>query len=218
MTEKNSWYRFSVDEALSCLEAPPTGLTAPEAERRLAQFGPNELAARKKQPAWTLFLEQFKNFLLIILIIAALVSGTLAMAGEGDIWDPVLIIIIVLFAAIFGFVQEYRSEQALEALQKMAAPTAVVLRDGEPQETPAREAVSGDVVLLQNEDRIPADGRIVERMNLKTDEAPLTGESLAVEKTLEAFPEDVQVADRTNMASAVHHGGARQRESGGGRD
>lgn len=196
------WHGLSLDEVFSTLDVSPDGLTIPEAQRRLAQVGPNELAARKKKPAWKLFLEQFKSFLLIILVLAAVVSGVLAVMGEGDIWDPILILIIVLFAAVFGFVQEYRSGQALEALREMAAPTALVLRDGDPNEIPAREVVPGDVILLQVGDRIAADGRIIEMMNLKTDEAPLTGESLAAEKTFEAIPDDAQVADRTNMIYA----------------
>ena len=192
------WHRLPAEEVFSTLEASARGLNTSEAARRLSQVGPNELATRQKKPAWTLFLEQFRSFLLIILVVAAVVSGVLAVMGEGDLWDPVLILVIVLFAAVFGFVQEYRSEQALEALQKMAAPTALALRDGEPKEIPARELVPGDVILLQVGDRIPADARIIEQMNLKTDEAPLTGESVAVEKTLEAIPEEAQVADRTN--------------------
>jgi len=197
-----SWHALSVEEVVSALKASAAGLTTGEAERRAARVGPNELVARKKKPAWTLIVEQFRSFLLVILAVAAVVSGILAVMGEGDIWDPALILVIILFAAAFGCVQEYRSEQALEALQRMAAPTALVKRDGAPKEIPAREVVPGDVIVLQVGDRIPADARIIEQMNLKTDEAPLTGESVAVEKTLEAIPEDAQVADRTNMLYA----------------
>jgi Ca2+-transporting ATPase len=194
------WPSLPSEDVFSTLEASAGGLSTSETARRLAQVGPNGLAPRKKKPAWTLFLGQSKNFLLTILIVAAVVSGVLAILGEGDLWDPLLILIIVLFAAVFGFVQEYRSERALEALQRMAAPTAPVGRDGAPKEIPAREVIPSDVVVLQVGDRIPADGRVIEQMNLKTDEAPLTGESVAVEKTLEAIPNENTVYADTTMA------------------
>ncbi len=154
---------------------------------------------KKKTPCWMLFLEQFKNFLIIILLVAAAISGVLAIMGGGDIWDPILIVIIVFFAAGLGFVQEYRSEKAMEALKQMAAPTATVIRDGEEKEIPARELVPGDIILLETGDRIPADARLIEAVNLKIDEAPLTGESISVEKTTEIMPGDIPVADRKNL-------------------
>ena len=196
------WHSLSTQEVFSALGTSAGGLSSREAERRLAQVGPNELVAREKKPACALFLEQFRSFLLIILVLAAVVSGVLAVLGEGDIFDPILILVIVLFAAVFGFVQEYRSERALDALQRMAAPTALVLRDGNSKTIPARELVPGDVILLQVGDRIPADGRVIELMNLKTDEAALTGESVAAEKTLGGMSEDAPVAERTNTVYA----------------
>ncbi|MDH5364904.1 MAG: HAD-IC family P-type ATPase, partial [Dehalococcoidia bacterium] len=142
----------------------------------------------------------FKNFLIIILLVAAVISGVLALMGEGDIWDPILIVIIVFFAAGLGFFQEHRSEKAMEALKKMTAPIATVIRDGEEEQIPARDLVPGDIILLQTGDRIPADSRVTEAINLKIDEAPLTGESVAVNKTTQTISGDAPVADRKNMA------------------
>ena len=200
MSIERIWHNLSVSEVIESLNSGIQGLTREEAGRRLAQFGPNELAEKEKTPPWVLFLEQFKNFLIIILLVAAAVSGVLALTGEGDIWDPILIVIIVLFAAGLGFVQEYRSEKALEALKQMTASTATVIRNGEEEEIPARDLVPGDVILLQTGDRIPADSRLTEAVNLKIDEAPLTGESVAVGKKTEIISGDAPVADRTNMA------------------
>jgi len=200
MSIERIWHNLSVSEVIESLNSGTQGLTREEAERRLAQFGPNELAEKKKTPPWMLFLEQFKNFLIIILLVAAVVSGVLALTGEGDIWDPILIVIIVLFAAGLGFVQESRSEKALEALKQMTASTATVIRDGDEEDIPARDLVPGDMILLQTGDRIPADSRLTEAVNLKIDEAPLTGESVAVGKKTEIISGDAPVADRTNMA------------------
>jgi Ca2+-transporting ATPase len=200
MSVEKNWHNLSVSEVIESLNSGIQGLTRDEADRRLAQFGPNELAEKRKTPPWVLFLEQFKNFLIIILLVAAVVSGVLALTGEGDIWDPILIAIIVLFAAGLGFVQEYRSEKALEALKQMTASTATVIRDGEEEDIPARDLVPGDIILLQTGDRIPADSRLTEAVNLKIDEAPLTGESISVGKTNEIISGDVPVADRKNMA------------------
>jgi len=200
MSIEKTWHTLSVSEVVESLNSGIQGLTGEEAERRLAQFGPNELVEKEKTRPWMIFLAQFKNFLIIILLVAAAVSGVLALTGEGDIWDPILIVIIVLFAAGLGFVQEYRSEKAMEALKQMTAPTATVIRDGEEEEISARDLVPGDIILLQTGDRIPADSRLTEAVNLKIDEAPLTGESTPVGKKTEAIPGDAPVADRKNMA------------------
>jgi Ca2+-transporting ATPase len=194
------WYALSVNEALDSLGSDSKGLTSGESKRRFAEYGANELEEKKGASPWMLFLGQFKNFLIIILLAAAIISGGLAFIGEGDLCDPILIFVIVLFAAVLGFIQEYRSEQAMEALKKMTAPTATVLRDGEQQEIPARELVPGDTVLLETGDRVPADVRLVVAVNLKVDEAALTGESNAVEKSSQALSGDISVGDRINMA------------------
>jgi Ca2+-transporting ATPase len=200
MSIEKTWHNLSVGEVVESLNSGIQGLTREEAEHRLTQFGPNELVEKGKTRPWVLFLEQFKNFLIIILLVAAVISGVLALMGEENIWDPILIVIIVFFAAGLGFVQEYRSEKAIQALKQMTAPTATVIRDGEEEKISARDLVPGDIILLQTGDRIPADSRLTEAVNLKIDEAPLTGESTPVGKHIEAIPGDVTVADRKNMA------------------
>lgn len=202
MPAEKAWHNLSVSEVIGSLDSSVQGLSNEEAARRLVEFGANELAEGKKTPSWILFLEQFKNFLILILLVAALVSGVLAFLGKGDIWDPILIVVIVFFAAGLGFFQEYRSEKALEALKRMVALTATVIRDASEEEIPVRELVPGDIILLETGDRVPADARLIEAANLKVDEAPLTGESLPVEKGTEAIPGDVPVADRKNMVYA----------------
>ena len=181
-------------EAIISLNTSPSGLSQEEAQRRLAQFGPNELVEERKISPWAIFLEQFKSFLIIILLIATLLSAIL-----GEIGDAILIFVIVLFAAGLGFIQEYRAERAMRALKKMAAPSASVLRDGKETEVLARELVPGDIILLKTGNRIPADARLLEAINLKAEEAPLTGESVPVEKMTEPLTGEANVGDRRNM-------------------
>jgi Ca2+-transporting ATPase len=187
-----------VDDAFSQMESHPDGLASPEAARRLQQFGPNELQAAHRVSAWEILLEQFKNVLVIILLIATALSLFL---GHGV--ESIVIAIIVLFAVGLGFIQEYRAERAIEALRQMAAPTATVLRAGEEVKVPAREVVPGDVILLHTGDRIPADARVIEAINLQVEEAALTGESVPVEKHTRSLDnDDLPVGDRKNMVYA----------------
>ncbi|MBM4425458.1 MAG: cation-translocating P-type ATPase [Chloroflexi bacterium] len=174
------------------------GLSSAEAARRLSDYGPNELEAAHRISAWAILLEQFKNVLIIILLIATVFS---AFLGEGV--DAIAIGVIVLFAVGLGFVQEYRAERAIEALRQMAAPTAAILRDGDEIEIPAREVVPGDVTLLRAGDKVPADARLIEAVNLQVEESALTGESVPVEKhTLPLSDGDLAPADRKNMVYA----------------
>jgi Ca2+-transporting ATPase len=191
--DKN-WHNLEIAEVLAALASKREGLSQMEAQRRLAQFGPNELTERKKISPWLIFLEQFKNFLIIILLVAVALSAVM-----GEVADAIVIFAIVLFAAGLSFMQEYRAERAMEALKRMAAPTTSVLRDNEEVEVSARELVPGDMILLRTGDKIPADARLLEAINLKTDEASLTGESIPVEKTVKPLPVEVGVADRNNM-------------------
>lgn len=191
-----NWYNLTVPQVLSRLGSDLTmGLSREEAERRLAECGLNELVEKKRVSAWQLFLEQFKNFLIIILLVAVALSAVL-----GEVADAIVIFVIVLFAAGLGFYQEYRAERAMEALKRMAAPQARVIRDGEEITIAACELVPGDIVLLGTGDKVPADMRLVEAVNLKTDEAPLTGESTPVEKMVDPVEGKVSVGDRLNMA------------------
>ncbi len=174
------------------------GLSGEEAARRLAEHGPNELTAAPGVSPWRLLLEQFKNVLILILLAAVGLSAVL-----GHVTESVVITVIVLFAALLGFVQEYRAERAMEALSRMAAPTATVVRDGDEADVPARDLVPGDVVALHAGDRAPADGRLFEVASLQVEESALTGESLPVEKHAAALAEDdLALGDRTNMIYA----------------
>ena len=170
-------YQQSVEEALNGLSSSSRGLAEEEARKRLEQYGRNELKAAHRVSPWSILLEQFKNVLIVILLAATALS---AFLGHGV--EAVAITVIVLFAIILGFVQEYRAERAIEALSRMAAPTATVLRDGIEADVPARDLVPGDVVVLRTGNRIPADARLIEAVNLQVQEAALTGESVPVEK------------------------------------
>jgi Ca2+-transporting ATPase len=190
-----NWHNLEVSEVLASLDSKRDGLSQEEAQRHLAEFGPNELAEKEKISSWIIFLEQFKNFLIIILLVAVILSAIM-----GEVADAIVIFAIVLFAAGLGFIQEYRAEKAMEALKRMAAPMASVLRNGKEAEIPSRELVPGDIIIIRTGDRIPADCRLIEAVNLKADEASLTGESVPVEKTTQALPGEVNISDRKNMA------------------
>jgi Ca2+-transporting ATPase len=207
MSQERVWHNLSVSEAIESLDSGLQGLTREEAERRLAQFGPNELAEKKKRSPLMLWLSQFKDFLIIILLVAVAVLVGLSIyhyePGGGlpeDAIDAIVIFVIVLFATTLGFIQEYRAERAMEALKRMAAPTCSVIRDGQEIEIPAREIVPGDIVALRTGDKIPADCRLIEAVNLKTEEASLTGESVPIEKIVTPIPGEVSIGDRKNMA------------------
>ena len=193
------WHSLAVEEVAERLEtSAEDGLGREEAARRLEEHGPNELRAARAVPPWKLLLDQFRNVLIMILLVAVGLSIVLGHATEA-----IVIAAIVLLAAVLGFVQEYRAERAIEALGKMAAPTAVVVRDGHELDVPARELVPGDLVVLHAGDRSSADARLVEAVNLQVDESALTGESVAVEKHVDAVPgEGLAVADRTSMVYA----------------
>ena len=189
---------MSADDVLARLASGPGGLTTAEAEARGARHGPNELQAAVGVSAREILAAQFKNVLIVILLVATLLSAVL---GHGT--EAVAIAAIVLLAVLLGFVQEYRAERATDALRRMAAPTASVLRDGEECEVPARQLVPGDVILLRAGDRVPADVRVLESVNLQIDEAALTGESVPVEKSADALEDPgLVLGDRRNMAFA----------------
>ncbi|MDL1909317.1 cation-translocating P-type ATPase [Chloroflexi bacterium CFX6] len=207
-TRRKEWHALEVDKVFRQLSSGREGLSSQEAAERLSRHGPNELLAARHISPWEILLEQFKNVLIIILLIATALS---AFLGEGV--DAIAIAVIVLFAVGLGFVQEYRAERAIEALRKMAAPTASVLRDGEEEEIPAREVVPGDVVILRAGDKIPADARLIEAVNLQAEEAALTGESVPVEKSTQPVGNgSLALGDRRNMVyggTAVTYGRGR---------
>ncbi|MCD6445565.1 cation-translocating P-type ATPase [Candidatus Bathyarchaeota archaeon] len=193
LTEK-PWHSMEVDEVLQALRAEKEGLSTEEVQKRLKEYGPNELKKEKRKSPVRLFLEQFKNILIIILLIATALSMAI-----GEVYDAIVIIAIVIACAVLGFFEEYRAEKALEALKKMTAPTATVLRNGKEVQIQTSEVVPGDILLLYTGDKVPADARLIEAVNMKTDEAPLTGESTPVNKNVKPLPEDTPVSDRRNM-------------------
>jgi P-type Ca2+ transporter type 2C len=196
--DQPNWHSLTVAAAVAELDSSPNGLTQQAASERLATYGPNELQSGHHISAWRILLDQFKNVLLLILIIA---TGLSLAAGHGT--ESIIIAIIVFFAVGLGFYQEYRAERAMEALQQMAAPHAIAIRDEQEAEVLARELVPGDVILLKAGDKVPADCRLVEIHNLQAEEAPLTGESVPVEKQIEPLAESgLAAGDRTNMAFA----------------
>ena len=199
------YYKLSVDETLNELNAAPTGLSSEKAAERLAQYGPNKLKEAEKPGFWKRFLTQLKDPMLLILLAAAGVSAlTGALAGESEWAETIIILVVVLLNAVLGVLQESKAEAAIEALQTMTAATCKVLRDGKMAVLHSDELVPGDVVLLEAGDAVPADGRIIESASLKIEEAALTGESVPVNKMLDALgaaqkQADVPLGDRKNM-------------------
>ena len=195
VAEKLPFHTMVPEQVLEALGTGTSGLDPDAAQERLEQYGPNELAAGKKISAWSILLRQFTNHLILILLAAIAISFFL-----GEDLDAYVILAIVLACVGLGFFQEYRAEQAAAALQKLTAPEATVVREGEEQSIPAREVAPGDVLVLHTGDRVAADARLLEVINLKADEALLTGESTAASKNLAPVADpDLAVADRKCM-------------------
>ena len=199
--ETKKWFNKEVADVEKTLETDlEKGLSKEEVEKRKKQYGLNELEQKKKKSLFQKFLEQFKDFMIIVLIIAAIVSGVVGVAEGEGITDTIIILIVVVLNAIIGVVQENKAEKSLEALQKLSAHASKVIRDGKIDVVQSRELVPGDVVVLDTGDYIPADLRIIEAVNLKSQESSLTGESVPVEKNAEVIKDEkVGIGDRTNM-------------------
>ena len=200
------WHGREVEEVATALETSTSvGLEEVEAAARLRAYGRNEIEVGARVQPWRLLLEQFRNVLILILLVGAGLSAAL-----GHETEAVVISVIVVFAALLGFVQEYRAEKALEALRRMAAPSATVVRDGSERDVPAGELVRGDLVRLAAGGRVPADGRVCEAVDLAIEEAALTGESVPVEKASAPLTDpELPLGDRVNMVYAgttVTHG------------
>jgi len=197
-SNQQTWHTQTIEQIRGRLDTARDGLSAGEAAARLARDGYNELPQADVVSPWRILAEQFSNVLIIILLIAVTISAFL-----GEILESIVIAVIVLFAILLGFIQEYRAERAMEALRKMAAPSATVIRDGREQTVPARELVPGDLILLGAGDRVPADARLLEAVNLRVNEASLTGESVPVSKETDALEDpDLSLGDRVNLVYA----------------
>ena len=191
-----NWHNLTTDEVYDATKSSPLGLTSKNAEEKLTQVGPNELQEGRKKSAASILLAQFKDVMILVLLAAAIISGIV-----GDLKDTIVILIIVVLNAVVGFIQEYRAEKAMQALKQMAAMQAKALRDGKLTWLSASSLVPGDIVLLEAGDSIPADIRISESVNLKVEEAALTGESEAVEKISEVLEtEKLSPGDKKNIA------------------
>ncbi len=204
--EEQLWHNLSPDETLKILDSRRSGLTGAEAGKRLQTYGPNILKGKKKTPPLLVFLRQFLSPLIYVLLVATIISAIVQ-----HYIDAAVILGVLLLNAAVGYMQETRAERAMEALVRMAAPKAVVRRDGKMKNIPAREIVPGDIMMLETGDRVPADGRLIEVSNLKVSEATLTGESMPVEKQTEALSEAVAVTERKNtvyMGTVVTYGRA----------
>ncbi|UCB59703.1 MAG: cation-translocating P-type ATPase [Candidatus Bathyarchaeota archaeon] len=200
-----TWHSKKTESVLDELQTDSLGLTESEAQRRLEEYGPNELTVKKGVSAFQIVLNQFKDIFVIMLLIATAISFITAyIEGQPQV-DTITIAAIVILNAVVGFVQEYRSEKAMEAMRKLTAPRARLMRNGKEVMVPAKEVVPGDIVLLESGDRVPADSVLVEVVDLRTNEAILTGESTQVEKRIEAVAEDAPVADRKNMIFTATH-------------
>jgi len=202
------WHAMDIEEVMAALETSPKGLASEEAARRLQKYGYNELVERKRIGPLQIFLNQFKDIFVIMLLVAIVLSVIIGWYKGGEFEeyvDAITISAIVALNAVVGFVQEYRSEKAIEAMKKLAAPRARVLRDGKETIIPAREVVPGDVILLEAGDRVPADARLIEVVDLKTVEAALTGESTPIDKNTDVMDEQTPVSDRRNMVFMGTH-------------
>jgi Ca2+-transporting ATPase len=196
-----AWHGLSVAEAVDRLETDTAGLDADEARARLDAYGPNDIVATDDVSPLRIFLSQFRDFLVYLLVLAALLSLGIGLLPGSDphYADAALILLILLANGVFGFVQDYRAERSIAALRELSAPEATVLRDGDPVTVDATAVVPGDVLVLEGGDAVPADARLVDAAGMGTDESALTGESTSVSKSVEAVDPDTPLAERTDM-------------------
>ncbi len=192
---KPQWHTLEPDAVLQNIGSNRDGLSEQEVKGRREKYGINEIRREKKISPLKLFIEQFEN-ILIILLLAATAFSLLV----GEVLDAVVIFAIVIASAGLGFIEEFRSENAVQLLKQLAAPTVTLIREGKEQVVPSSDIVPGDIVVLRVGDKVPADIRLIEVFNLKIDEAPLTGESLPVEKNVTVLPENTVIPDMTNMS------------------
>jgi Ca2+-transporting ATPase len=209
-----SWHAEEIDEVTRDLSVVQGGLTSQEAQERLRKYGYNELQEKKRRTALHMFIGEFKDVFILLLIAATIFSGIIGYyelaSGQSENFlesfaDTITIGAIVILVGITGFIQEYRAEKAMDALKKLTAPKARVLRDGKETIIPAKELVPGDILVLEEGDHIPADARLMEVVELKTNEAVLTGESISVNKGLKTLKESASISERQNMVFTATH-------------
>ncbi|ELZ17489.1 cation-translocating P-type ATPase [Natrinema limicola] len=196
-----SWHATSTDELFSALAADETGLSADEATHRLSEYGTNDIHDAKRESALSLLVSQFRDPLIYLLVVAALLSLGVGFipGGEPNYTETAFIVLIIGANGLFGFIQDYQATRSIEALRELASPDATVRRDGRKQIVDAEQVVPGDVVYLEQGDAVPADARVIDAEELRTNESPLTGESTPVEKTPGTVGEDTPLAERRNM-------------------
>lgn len=199
---QEKWFSKSVEEVSKVFETNlKDGLSAKQVEEKRSTFGTNEIVSKSKKSIAKMVLEQFQDFMIIVLIIAAIISGVVEQANGEGFTDSIIILVIVILNAIIGVVQEVKAQKSLESLKNLSAPRSKVIRDSKVQEIGSKDLVPGDIVILETGDYVPADLRLIEAVNLKTQESALTGESLPVEKTIDIIEkEDIGIGDRTNQA------------------
>jgi Ca2+-transporting ATPase len=197
----DEWHSLPEQDVFERLDSAPEGLTSTEANARLEQYGPNEIREEDTTSPLALFVSQFQDFLIYVLVLAALLSLAVGLfpGSEPNYTDAALILLILLANGVFGFMQDYRAEQAIQALRDLSSPDATVRRDGETTTVDASEVVPGDVLVIEQGDAIPADARVVEAHSLETDESALTGESNPVSKAAEELDADTPLAERASM-------------------
>jgi len=189
------WHTISIDKILQQTGSTKQGISETSAQQKLSEHGPNELKEAAQRSAFSIFIAQFVDIMILVLVAAAVISGLI-----GDVKDTFVISVIIVLNAVIGFVQEYRAEKAMQSLKKIAAPNATIIRDGTIQNVPAVSLVPGDIVLLEAGNIIPADIRLIDTVSLKIDESSLTGESVAVDKTNTTLTEkEIPLGDRINM-------------------
>jgi len=190
-----NWHQLPIDEIMNQLETSQQGLSDVVVAEKRKQYGSNQLTEKKQSPPWVLFVSQFKDFMILVLLAAALIAGF-----AGEMVDAIIILVIVLLNAVVGFVQEYRAQKEVAALRKLATPLAKVIRNNKTHQISSPELVPGDVVVLETGNLVPADLRLLEVHALRIEESSLTGESAAVDKTTEVLDTDeTALADRINM-------------------
>ena len=196
-----NWHTLSIENIFERFDTSAQGITNSQAQKHLSKFGLNVLEEKKKNPPLKILLRQFNDFMILILIAAAIIAGIV-----GNITDTCVILLIVFMNAIIGFVQEYRAEKAMAVLKTMSAPNVIVMRDGTPIQIPIQFLTPGDLVVLETGNIVPADIRISEVHNLKVQESALTGESHAIEKNTAALSEkNIPLGDRKNMVYKGTH-------------